>query len=441
LLLIFDDTKILEKLQTKSISIENCFNFIEENLIIRVESLKVDLDKLAIKLCKKIDTFQHVSVKTQKEKLLNSKTCLVNLEKISQMNLNEKLNLIKLNILKLKEVESLSENIITPTKKMTGKNSTKKNSLEIENALGTREMIGYLYGPFSIVNASIRNSQNFSVKLVDLSKYLKSACGLAEIYNNARYSLALTDFANSSLNMFENCDSFMGKETNLTRLTKIKDIKFKNYYAICTNNSSYLYVCDMELHRILIFDLKSFKLKRILSGLGPNGEQSRRLEFNCPRDICFFDKKVYVLDQGANSIDIFSESGDFVRSFLFNEDSQIKVENAWSVRVAENVMVIVDWKQRLFIFDFSGQLKETIECLDVVSVCFTGSSEYLYVHCENGDFLCFKLLNNEFQIKPSLIYRKNFTNLKYRSEFMIHGSNQKFILSLGWRKALALIEL
>ena len=301
-------------------------------------------------------------------------------------------------------------------------------------------MIGYLNGPFSYLNLLNIDTVNPIIKIVDLGSYLKSACGLTEIYNNARYSLALTDFELSSLNYFDNYDSFMGAEIRLTSLTKIKEIKFKNYYAICTNALSLLYVCDMELHRILIFDLRSVMLKRIICGLGINGEESRRLEFNCPRDICFFKGKLYVLDQGANSIDIFSENGDFIKSFLFNQKSQTQIENAWSVRVTENVMVIVDWKAKILIFDLSGQLKEKLDCPGVLSICFLGIID-LYIHCENGDFICYRLLDKDFQIvKPFLIYRKNFKKWKYRSEFMICASNQKFILSLGWKKALALIE-
>ena len=125
---------------------------------------------------------------------------------------------------------------------------------------------------------------------------------------------------------------------------------------------------------------------------------------------------------------------------MFNGKPQLQIENAWSVRVTENLMVIVDWKTKILMYDLAGQLKETIECLGVLSICFVGSSN-LYVHCENGDFICYRLLNNEFQvIKPFVVYRRNLKNLKHRSEFMIHASNQKFILSLGWKKALALIE-
>lgn len=401
----------------------------------------MDLDKLSIKLCKKIDTFQHISLKKQNEKLLNSKTCLINLRETSKFNLIEKLNFLKLNISKLMVKKNLSDKSITSTKNMTVKKH-RLNTPETlaENDLGIKEMIGYLNGPFGNLTLDNISIPNPSVKIIDLSNHLKSACGITEIYNNSRYSLALTDFELSSLNFIENYDSFLGKEIQLTYLKKIKEIKFKNYYAICTNTLSLLYVCDMELHRILIFDLKSYRLKRIICGLGINGEGSRKLEFNCPRDICFYKGKLYVLDQGADSVDIFTENGDFIKSFMFNEKPQLQIENAWSVRVTENLMVIVDWKTKILMYDLAGQLKEIIECLGVLSICFVGSRN-LYVHSENGDFICYSLLINEFQvIKPFEVYRRNLKNLKHKSEFMIFASNQKFILSLGWKKALALIE-
>ena len=183
----------------------------------------------------------------------------------------------------------INSNIATNGKKLTEKSYA--------NSLGEKEMIGYLNGPFNNLVLDNMVSIDPNVSIVDLSKYLKSACGLASVYTNSRYFLAITDYANSSLNMLERVDSYMHTETQSKAITKIKEIRFKKYYAICTNESSFLYVCDMELDRVLIFDLESNLLKRIISGLGANGEESRRLEFNCPRDVCFFKHTLYVLEQ------------------------------------------------------------------------------------------------------------------------------------------------
>jgi hypothetical protein len=71
--------------------------------------------------------------------------------------------------------------------------------------------------------------------------------------------------------------------------------------------------------------------------------------------------------------------------------------------------------------------------LSPVATAFTPFN--LYAHCENGDFICYKFGEN-----PTLIYKHNFNSLKYSSEFMIFTSNQKFVLSLGWAKSLALVD-
>ena len=76
---------------------------------------------------------------------------------------------------------------------------------------------------------------------------------------------------------------------------------------------------------------------------------------------------------------------------------------------------------------------------DVISICFVGSND-LYCHCENGDFACFELPVDADKTAPILRYKKNSKKLIYRSEFMIYGSNQKFILSLGWTKGIALVD-
>ena len=427
----FEYNANLEKIQATDDLVQNYFSFVEENLLIRIESIKVDLTKLELELVDKLDTLRETASQKIRNNLETCETCFIPSHAAHLQQKSEAFSLLKLNISKLKTI--CDEKITMATKNMSDFKVRKSFELPLKS------MIGYLNGPpCGLILPELVEKP--AIRIVDMSKRLKSVCGLAQIFRHGKYALAVTDFVNSSLNLVENCESFLGAETRITTLTKIKETRFKKYYAICTNSpGNYLYVCDMELHRVLIFDLELHRLKRILSGTG----ETSRLEFNCPRDICFFGSIVYVLDQGVNSIDTFTEAGDFLRSFMFAES---QIENAWSVRVAANRIAIVDWKQKIFLFDFDFSLKYTLMLNEVISVCFVGAND-LYCHCENGDFACFNL-NNDCESRkkeavaaaPVVSYRKHFKSLKYRSEFMIYGANQQFILSLGWSKAIAFID-
>lgn len=166
-----------------------------------------------------------------------------------------------------------------------------------------------------------------------------------------------------------------------------------------------------------------------------------KLEFDCPRDICYSKKCFYVLDQGAFSVDKFTHKGDFIESFKFNEHEELIV-NPWSIRVNKDIMAIVDWKQKILIFDNEKKLKFTIDQPFIESICFicSGYSDscQLFAHSDNGDLKGYEFVE---ELEPSMIFHENSPRLKYRSEFMIYGSNQKFIISLGWSKAMAIVDL
>ena len=187
--------------------------------------------------------------------------------------------------------------------------------------LGSHSMIGYLNSNFNHFDE--KSIKKIKIELIDLN--LKSVCGLHEIYyfNNSfkkNFELVVTDFASNSINFLNSFDSYMSSDLKIQTINNLNNVRFKNYYSICSNSlqdyyldydDQSLFVCDMELQRLLIFDLKATRLKKIIQGKNVN-----KREFDCPRDVAYFDKKIYVLDQGTNSIDIFTDDGCFIQSFF-----------------------------------------------------------------------------------------------------------------------------
>ena len=369
------------------------FDYIEYEIDLRVESLKVELDLMRIKMTNTLERFQ-----------------------TSQNHLSEK---------NRHQLEDLTIQL----------DRNKNKSLR-----GNQSLIGYLKGPlkqFDLKPGPVK------VEFIDLRRFLRSACGLTEIFyfnEPQRYTLAITDFAANDIKLLDKYESHLLQELKVTSISKVKELKFKKFYAICNSTETCLvkdnhsvYICDMELHRVLIFDLKLDRLKRIVYGTGENG----KLEFECPRDVCYWDNRFYVLDQGTYSVDQFTHEGNFLQSFFFNQHQGIKlIENPWSVRVNNNRMAIIDWKQKIFIFDSSQQLVHTIRQDLVVSICFVNNLQ-LIAHSENGELKCFQVGNEE----SLLVYEATFDKLKFASEFMILAANQRLILSLGWTKALAIVDI
>lgn len=342
---------------------------------------------------------------------------------------------------KLADLISISKNLNSIGLKEKNLFSCKSKS-QFKNEF-SKQSIGYLKAPFFIDN--LLKEFSLSIRILDLRAYIKSACGIAEVFNrnySNSYKLALTDFASNQIKLIDKYDSFLMSEIQIRSVDKIKEKKLKGIYALCvdTDTNQNIFACDMELQRILVFDTKLEKIKRIIVGT------REKIEFECPRDICYFNKHIYVLDQGTNSLDKFLvDTTSFVESFYFNKSNNL-IKNAWSACVCTNTIAIIDWKEKVLLFGEDYSLRSVIEMKDVVSMCMFNNRRLnnnlvnVWFHCENGNLFGYQVNSLETNKEPIKIYENNFKSLKYRSEFMLNCSIQGFIISFGWAKSLALIE-
>lgn len=297
--------------------------------------------------------------------------------------------------------------------------------------------------------------------------FLRSCCGLAELFGQ-KNQLIVTDFSAFNIVLMNKYDSYMTTEIEINSIDMFRLVKYKNFYAVCTDcdeaslfndndreKFSHLYVCDMDLNRVLIYDLNIAKLKRIIIGTG--GQQSQ--EFECPSDISYYGGKLFVLDRVKCSVDIFTRHGDFVESFLFNdvylqENNKRFIDSPLSVRANLNTLAIIDWKKSVYLFDGEFKFKHRIEYGYLMSMCLvsdnlTLGSVKLLIHSQDGCITAYSLFNRENQndgeqvevLKPVQVFKRTFKELKCRSEFMIYSlSYNSLILSLGWAKSIALVR-
>lgn len=392
---------------------ENYIEYINGDLDIRTESIKMELDNLKNKMYKKLDSF--------KEKFLIKNNSLREaVDAVSCLSANNSLNSIEVVEVHAMKLLGLSKQL---QKSMNNLAIYKINDYFLQKC----EFFGLLRGPILYPE---KLSQNEPI-IINLSQQVQSLCSLCVIKDNY---IAVSDFKSNQVYVFDR--NFVGFE----RFSYVQGIKIRNYYGICASDDyESIYFCDLDYSRILIVNNDFNLIKKII--LKP--DCAGIVEFDCPRDIYFHSNRVFVLDQGYKSVFIFNKYGDYLNYFsLENENHQsndINVEcnslqNPLCIAANEKFIAIVDWKKSIFIYDFDGKLKKIIEKPDVTSMCV--KYEYLFTHGEDGTVACYK--NDTFDFEFSIVYNVKFDELKYRSE-SIAIFNEKLVISMGWAKFLAIL--
>lgn len=83
--------------------------------------------------------------------------------------------------------------------------------------------------------------------------------------------------------------------------------------TIAVDESSNIYICDGDKHRILKFRLQGNLVKQI----GRDGQSKQDLHY--PQGILIKDGILYVLDDGGKQVKLFNYEGNYIKSFEINE--------------------------------------------------------------------------------------------------------------------------
>ena len=171
-----------------------------------------------------------------------------------------KLQALESNFIKLNKSNQETNEFIKTFEKLKTKKLPNINST----------IIGYLHCSPHPISQSLLVYSKLNVEVIDMRDYLHSACGLSEVFlkNKQKYSLAITDFAENDVKLLDHYESFIIDELKVRSVKPIPDQRFRRnritqFYAICNSSQSDLlyeegsfYICDMELHRVLIIDLE-----------------------------------------------------------------------------------------------------------------------------------------------------------------------------------------
>ena len=390
---------LIQKLSKRGLnfneSFENYIGFIESEIDIRIESLKIEIDRLKEKLLKKID---HLHEEFN----------------IKHSALNEIVE-TKLNKAYIKQLKKLSAKII----------NFDKNNFKIKtNFLCASDSIGLLKGPF----INIKKLECAEPTIVDLRYKVQSLCALCALTDK---KILISDFKRNEIYVFNlNFNAF-------ERINFVQGIKIRSYYGLCASDDfENIYLCDLEYSRILISNNNFSLIKKIILKAGTTIN-----EFCCARDICFHSDCLFVLDQGYKSVFIYNKHGEFIKMFDLIKDNktcdklkqELLIQNPMCISAADDIIAIMDWKKSIYFYNFQGSLVNSIEVPEITSFCL--KYDYLLTHGENGIVACYVKTSEYAFNKVSEVF---FEKLMYRSESMIL-LNDKLIISMGWSKILAVI--
>ena len=116
-----------------------------------------------------------------------------------------------------------------------------------------------------------------------------------------------------------------------------------------TIHSNQVHVCDLDNHRIQVFDLDLNLIGSIRScGSG-------RGEFVSPFDIAFdTDGNKYVVENGSNRVQVMDSSGRFIR--MFSQEGEDKLRHPTALHIADKYVYVSDWSSyRIAVYETSGQ--------------------------------------------------------------------------------------
>ncbi len=190
----------------------------------------------------------------------------------------------------------------------------------------------------------------------------------------------------------------------------------------------------------MVTDTHFSDVKRVIGKKGKLDGQ-----FNHPRDIVRYKNSLFVLDYYNQRVQIFTTNGEFEKKFRLYDVAELPDENVLShqaggaedydiiydpykLAVTDNTIAIIDYRTKIFIYSFNGDLKQTVEQRYINTMCFVG--EFLLTHGVNGLMRCYETTNY------MVVFERVLEAVKIESHFLAYF-NQNLIL--GCHENLVLI--
>jgi hypothetical protein len=234
----------------KRASIANFFNFIEEEILIRIESIKMSIDNLQTEL------FDHVKrLRTDYETSLENEITEIS-KQLGTLDAAD----IATDCEQMKQTIHLCQDMIEELECSDMKIIHKLRTIAFEPSEWL-PVEPELIGKISISRyVNLNYMKKIKPSIVDLSNSVRS---LNRIYNlNDEYLIATSNDDSSLVIFNENFDE-------VRKIKEISNYKFKSPLSVCSDTENkYMYCCDFGNHKMVMFDVKTFDVIKTFGEYG-----------------------------------------------------------------------------------------------------------------------------------------------------------------------------
>ena len=369
-----------EHLDEREKRLKKVINFIEDEIEIRLESIKLELDNLNLKLLRKVNKIQ------------NSAIC------------------------KLRKLDEFENKIETINEIM--QNTKSLNTFKfVHNAdfLPSYYHVGYLNDLHVLNIHKIKTNLPNIIVFDNALKYPTSMCNL----NNTQ--LIVTDNQQNEICILDSNLKY------LKRISNISGLRFNGPRGISTNNTDSVYICDTGNDRVVITDINFTIVKRIIGKKGKSVNQ-----FDWPTDVCFYDGNIFVLDEINYRVQRFNSLGDFKEVMYAKKLSPvIERSNIFKKISVDNDLIAISNKYFVYIIDFNGNELLKLGNLGVPLKSLFLNGSYLITHNTNGSIICYGLetdKNNQKSFK--IVFERAIDAFKKQTSSITKFNNKLLFLCM-----------
>jgi hypothetical protein len=351
--------------------IENLFNFIDEEIEIRIESLKIAVDFASEQKFEELANYEMTAIKK------SAKLSIKNLTK------KRKQKILKILIKKSKVINMKQSELVNLVEKtdtfMYNFEFIYTNELKIskENAA---TLIWLRTFDIDILRKNTRKAKLQPLVKTDKKETLKSLCSLNDEF------ILFVSYNTDQLIVF-NSDFILEKSYKF-----IEDAELDRPYSICTNDvHSIIYLVNFGKQELILVD-KSLNTYR---------KRITRDDFGFhfyPVDCTFFKQSIYLLERSMSRVIKLSEYGDFQNEYQLYQSNEKTDLLIWplKIQVCPSVMAILEDKKLIYIYDLNANLKQIINENSSMSnkietdiQSFIIVDNYLIFHSSNGTLSVF----------------------------------------------------
>ena len=282
-------------------------------------------------------------------------------------------------------------------------------------------LIGELNYKFDVEKFLKMKFDRIELSTLNKIKYPMGMCVLGD-----GKQLAIADYHNNSINIFDSklqlVDSIL-VEAKLPHRIEVDE------------SSSIFFVHDKMSGYVYIHDIKSGTSKPIVISELDSHVQPKAA---CFRDICYYDKCLFALESGEKcQIHRFDKSGQRLRSIFIKQEPS----RPCSIRVTNHLLAVNDSYESVKFYDYNGKFKFKIgpvlenEKFD----CFTFADDHALVYFNSGLIKCYNMLmryESSSGVESGQLVGEHLRN---DASFMCYF-NKKILIAYPWKKQLGVLS-